>query len=177
MATVTQCEEAGEECNQFDLALNQLTRDIIGFRYWQRPVTFDWYYQDFLYTNVRYVAVIQEEIENPKWLHEYEFWSVSTGPVIQARHFFKLRFWNGYYVVFQNYDTIEPFEDDQHITIEEILREDDGILTAIGMVREIVARTRYCYRHNLLLCRVGQDLRLIEQSEWQKKMYYRYLPA
>jgi hypothetical protein len=60
----------------------------------------------------------------------------------RARNTGKTLFWNGYYVVFQNYDTIEPFEDDQHITIEEILRKDDGILTAIEMVHEIVARTR-----------------------------------
>lgn len=55
---------------------------------------------------------------------------------IQTRHFFKIRFWNGFYVVFDNEESY-PFEDEQSLRIEEMLREDDGVRSTIGMVRAI----------------------------------------
>ena len=128
---MTNSEEA-----DFELALQHLSYDMIRLCYLKRPVTFDWYYRYFLYTNVRFVAVIPRKIDRAKWLLPYEFWSLSMGPVIQSRHFFKIRFWNGFYVVFDNNETI-PFENDQATRIEEMLRHDDETQMVMEKVRAI----------------------------------------
>ena len=127
-----------EQCD-FDRALELLADDIIRIRCIERPKTFDWYYNDHLYTNVRFVAVIEGDIVSPKWQYPYAFWVLSTGPILQARHFFRLRYWNGFYVVFDNMSV--PFESDFSFQIEEMLREDDGLRTPMKIVRDICEET------------------------------------
>ena len=95
-ATLLQLMNFDNEEADFELALQQLSCDMIRLCYLERPVTFNWYYRDFLYTDVRFVAVISRKIDCAKWLYPYEFWSLSMGPVIQSRHYFKIRFWNGF---------------------------------------------------------------------------------
>ena len=128
-----------DEEHDFDNALLLLSNDIIRVCYLERPVTFDWYY-DYLYTNVKFVAVVEGDISHPKWMFPYVFWSLSMGPVIQARHFFKLRYWNGFYVVFDNLEPT-PFEGDLSTQVEEILRDDDGVQKPMTIVRDICQRT------------------------------------
>ena len=137
MASVTLPDN---EEGDFERALAQLACDMICLCYWERPAMFNWYYNDFLHTNVRFVGIINDKIECPKWLYPYEFWCMSMGPVIQTRHFFKIRFWNGFYVVFYNEESY-LFEDEQSLRIEEMLREDDGVRSTIGMVRAICEST------------------------------------
>jgi hypothetical protein len=67
-ATQSEIEEA-----DFELGLQQLSCDMIRLCYLHRPVTFDWCYGDFLYTNIRFVALVAGKIE---------IWSLSMGPVI-----------------------------------------------------------------------------------------------
>jgi hypothetical protein len=128
------------EEDEFERGLQQLACDMIRLCYLKRPVTFDWYYNDFLYTNVRFLGLVTDKIRHAKWLFPYEFWSLSMGPVIQSRHFFKIRFWNGFYVVFDNEESI-PFEDDQAARIEEMLRDDDETQSVIERVRAICSST------------------------------------
>ena len=128
-----------EEC-EFDRALELLSVDIIRLCYLERPVTFDWYYNDFLYTNVKFVAMLENRIEHPKWMFPYAFWSLSMGPIIQSRHFFKLRYWNGFYVVFENLEPT-PFEGDLAEQIEYMLRDDDGTQQPMKLVRDICQQT------------------------------------
>ena len=128
-----------EEAN-FELALQNLTCDMIRLWYLDRPVTFYWYYRDFLYTDVRFVALISRKIERAKWLFPYEFWSLSMGPVIQSRHIFKIRYWNGFYVVFDNDEPV-PFENDQAERIEEMLRNDDETQSVMEKIRAICKST------------------------------------
>jgi hypothetical protein len=139
-ATLLHLTNVDNEEADFELALQQLSRDMIRLCYLKRPVTFDWYCRDFLYTNVRFVAVIARKIDRAKWLFPYEFSSLSMGPVIQSRHYFKIRFWNGFYVVFDNDETI-PFENDQASRIEEMLRHDDETQTVMEKVRAICEST------------------------------------
>ena len=127
------------EC-EFDMALKLLSADVIRMCYLQRPKMFDWYYGDFLYTNVKFIAIIESHIENPKWQYPYAFWSLSMGPIIQSRHFFKLRYWNGFYVVFENLEAT-PFEGDLGEQIEYMLRDDDGTQTPMQLVRDICTTT------------------------------------
>ena len=72
----------------FELGLQELSRDMIRLCYLRRPATFNWYYRDFLYTNIRFVALVTGMTEKARWMFPYEFWSLSMGPVIQSRHFF-----------------------------------------------------------------------------------------
>ena len=125
-----------EERN-FDRALELLSNDMIRLR--ERPKTFDWYYKDHLYTNVRFVAIVEGDIVSPKWQYPYAFWVLSTGPILQARHFFRLRYLNGFYVVFDNMSV--PFEDDLSFQIEEMLRDDNGLRSPIKIVRDICKET------------------------------------
>jgi hypothetical protein len=129
-----------DEESDFDRALQLLSVDIIRLCYLDRPVTFDWYYNDFLYTDVKFVAVIENKIEYPRWMYPYAFWSLSMGPIIQSRHFFKLRYWNGFYVVFENLEPT-PFESDQATQVEEMLRDDDGLQKPMKIVRDICTQT------------------------------------
>lgn len=131
--------ETLNEERDFDRALELLANDIIRICYIERPVTFDWYYNDHLYTHVKFVAIVEGNIVCPKWQYPYAFWALSMGPMIQARHFFKLRYWNGFYVVFDNMST--PFEDDLSTQIEEMLREDDGLHEPMKIVRDICQQT------------------------------------
>jgi hypothetical protein len=120
----------------FENALQSLSVDMIRLCYLDRPVTFDWYYNDYLYTDVKFVAIIENKILNPKWMYPYAFWSLSMGPVIQSRHFFKLRYWNGFFVVFENLEPA-PFEGDLPDQVEVMLRNDDGLKTPMTVIREI----------------------------------------
>ena len=129
-----------DEEHDFDNALRLLSNDIIRVCYLERPVTFDWYYNDYLYTNVKFVAIVEGDILHPKWMYPYAFWSLSMGPVIQARHFFKLRYWNGFYVVFDNLAPT-PFEGDLSTQVEEMLRDDDGLQKPMKLVRDICQQT------------------------------------
>ena len=135
---LTLMETLNEE-RDFDHALELLSNDIIRVCYIERPVTFDWYYNDHLYTNVKFVAIVEGNIVYPKWQYPYAFWSLSMGPMIQARHFFKLRYWNGFYVVFDNMSA--PFEGDLSAQVEEMLREDDGLQKPMKVVRDICQQT------------------------------------
>ena len=49
--------ETLNEERDFDRALELLANDIIRICYIERPMTFDWYYNDHLYTNVKFVAI------------------------------------------------------------------------------------------------------------------------
>ncbi|CAB4012769.1 Hypothetical predicted protein [Paramuricea clavata] len=53
----------------------------------------------------------------------------------------KLRYWDGFYVVFENELMNEPFENGKYLVIEEMLREDDGLCSLLEMVRKIAACT------------------------------------
>ena len=125
------------EERDFDRALELLSNDMIRLR--ERPKIFDWYYKDHLYTSVRFVAIVEGDIVSPKWQYPYAFWVLSTGPILQARHFFRLRYLNGFYVVFDNMSV--PFEDDLSFQIEEMLRDDDGLRSPIKIVRDICKET------------------------------------
>jgi hypothetical protein len=129
------------EENDFDRALGLLSIDIIPVCYAERPVTFDWYYNDHLYTNIKFVALIDGNIAYPKWQYPYAFWSLSMGPIIQARHYFKLRYWNGFYVVFDDLTDTQPFEGDLSTQVEEMLRDDVGQQKSMELVRDICQQT------------------------------------
>ena len=53
----------------------------------------------------------------------YEFWTISMGPIIQSRHYFRIRYHNGFYVLFD--DEEPPFEYSLGTRVEELLRDDN----------------------------------------------------
>jgi hypothetical protein len=116
----------------FENALQLLSIDMIRFGFLDTPVAFDWYYNDHLYTDVKFVAIIENKITHLKWMFPYAFWSLSVG--IQSRHFFKLRYSEGCYVIFEN---LVPFEGDLSEQVEARLRDDVGAKTPMEMVRDI----------------------------------------
>jgi hypothetical protein len=67
-ANQSELEEA-----DFELRLQQLSCDMIRLCYLHKPVTFNWYYGDFLYTNIRFVALVTGQFEKAKWMFPYEF--------------------------------------------------------------------------------------------------------
>jgi hypothetical protein len=127
----------------FEKHLHTLSREMLRLCDLNRPVIFDWYYDDYLYTNVRFLALMVEECEKAKWMFPYEFWSISMGPVIQWRHFFKIRYHNGFYVLFDN-DEI-PFENGLGTKVEELLRDDNESESVMERIRAI------CKNHRGLL--------------------------
>jgi hypothetical protein len=46
-ATQSEREQA-----DFDVKLHALSREMVRVRYLNRPVVFDWYYNDYLYTDI-----------------------------------------------------------------------------------------------------------------------------
>jgi hypothetical protein len=119
----------------FETHLHTLSREMIRLCYLHRPVIFDWYYNDYLYTNIRFLALMVGECEKAKWMFPYEFWSISMGPVIQSRHFFKIRYHNGFYVLFDDEEL--PFENDLGTRIEELLRDDNESESVMERIRAI----------------------------------------
>ena len=140
MREVSNVEKMANEEYEFDKALELLSNDMIRLCYFEKPITFDWYYGDFLYTEIKYVAVIEGTIDFPNWMYPYAFWVMSMGPVIQSRHFFKLRYWDGFYVVCENIEPI-PFENDIAEQIEQMLWNDAGTQSPMQVVREICQST------------------------------------
>ena len=123
----------------FERHLHTLSREIIRLCYLMRPVIFDWYYNDYLYTNIRYLALVVGACEKAKWMFPYEFWSMSMGPVLQSRHFFKIRYHNGFYVLFDNEEI--PFENGLSARVEELLRDDNESETVMERIRAICETT------------------------------------
>ena len=131
-----------EALDAFDVELIKLSRKIVGYRYYTRPRVFDWYYDDYLYSGIRYLALIHDKIRFVKWLHPYEFWVVSTGPKIQARHFFQVRFWQEKWLCFDMpSDDNVIFDASEHWVIEDTLHSDSGVLTVMEIVRKIFEKT------------------------------------
>jgi hypothetical protein len=130
--------QSEREQNDFEVKLHALSREIMRVNYLNRPVVFDWYYNDYLYTDIRYLALITGNYEL-RWMHHYEFWAVSMGPVIQSRHFFRIRYCNGFYVLFD--DEEAPFEGSLGTRVEELLRYDDELESVMDRVRAICAAT------------------------------------
>ena len=64
---------------------------------------------------------------------------MSMGPVLQSRHFFKIRYHNGFYVLFDN-DEI-PFENGLSARVEELLRDDNESETVMERIRAICDTT------------------------------------
>jgi hypothetical protein len=127
-----------EALDVFDVELIKLSRKIVGYRYYSRPPTFDWYYDDYLYSGIRYLAIIHDKIRFVKWLHPYEFWVVSTGPKIQARRFFKVHFWQGKWISFDMpSDENVIFDTSEHWVIEDMIHKDSGVLSVMEMIRKI----------------------------------------
>jgi hypothetical protein len=62
------------------------------------------------------------------------------GPVIQSRHFFKIRYHNGFYVVFDNDDS-QPFDDGRATRVEDMLRDDNEAESVLERVRAICQST------------------------------------
>jgi hypothetical protein len=52
----------------FEKHLHTLSREMLRLCYLNRPVIFDWYYDDYLYTNVRFLALMVGECEKAKWM-------------------------------------------------------------------------------------------------------------
>ena len=119
----------------FEIHLHKLSREMLRLCYLNRPVIFDWYYNDYLYTNIRYLALVVETCKEAKWMFPYEFWSMSMGPVLQSRHFFKIRYHNGFYVLFENDET--PFENGLSARVEELLRDDNESESVMERIRAI----------------------------------------
>jgi hypothetical protein len=124
----------------FEISLHKLSREMLRLCYLNRPVIFDWYHNDYLYTNIRYVALVVGACTEAKWMFPYEFWSMSMGPVLQSRHFFKIRYHNGFYVLFEN-DGTPPFESDLSARVEELLRDDNESESVMEIIRAICAIT------------------------------------
>jgi hypothetical protein len=119
----------------FEKHLHTLSREMLRLCYLNRPVIFDWYYDDYLYTNVRFLALMVGECEKAKWMFPKYVSSISMGPVIQSRHFFKIRYHNGFYVLFDN-DEI-PFENGMGARVEELLRDDNESESVMERIRAI----------------------------------------
>jgi hypothetical protein len=130
----TQSEQA-----DFEIKLHALSREMLRLCYLNRPVVFDWYCNDYLYTDVRFLALIVGTCDKPKWMYPYEFWSISMGPVIQSRHFFRIRYHNGFYVLFDDED--RPFEHSLGTRIEELLRDDNELESVMERIRAICEST------------------------------------
>ncbi|CAB3998681.1 Hypothetical predicted protein [Paramuricea clavata] len=58
---------------EFDEALMKLVDDIIGLSYIERAQHFNWYYRDYLYQDIRYVAVIYDPPVGAYWRHNLPF--------------------------------------------------------------------------------------------------------
>ena len=124
------------EQTDFEISLHKLSREMLRLCYLNRPVIFDWYHNDYLYTNIRYVALVVGSCKEAKWMFPYEFWSMSMGPVLQSRHFFKIRYHNGFYVLFEN-DGTAPFENGLSARVEELLRDDNESESVMERIRAI----------------------------------------
>ena len=128
--------QSAVEQTDFEISLHRLSRDMIRLCYLNRPVIFDWYHNDYLYTNIRYVALVVGPCTEAKWMFPYEFWAMSMGPVLQSRHFFKIRYYNGFYVLFEN-DGTAPFENGLSERVEELLRDDNESESVMERIRAI----------------------------------------
>ena len=94
--------QSEKEQADFQTQLHGLSCEILRIRYLNRPVVFDWYYNDYLYTDVRFLALMVDDCAEAKWMFPYEFWTISMGPIIQSRHYFRIRYHNGFYVLFDD---------------------------------------------------------------------------
>jgi hypothetical protein len=61
------------------------------------------------------------------------------GPVIQSRHFFRIRYHNGFYVLFDDED--RPFEYSLGSRVEELLRDNNEWDSVMERVRAICEDT------------------------------------
>ncbi|CAB4019442.1 Hypothetical predicted protein, partial [Paramuricea clavata] len=103
-----------------------------------------WYYGDHLYTDIRFVAVIEKEEENESsYWHsgKHEFAVMNVYSSIQFKYFYQLRYANGYFMLFKTNSYEKPFSLGRHFRIEQLLRDDDGDCSLIEMVRKIAAET------------------------------------
>jgi hypothetical protein len=126
--------QSEKEQADFQTQLYGLSCEILSIRYLNRPVVFDWYYNDYLYTGVRFLALMVDGCAQPKWMFPYEFWTISMGPIIQSRHYFKIRYHNGFYVLFDNEEP--PFEHNLGTRVEELLRDDNDVMERIRAICE-----------------------------------------
>ena len=131
--------QSEKEQADFQTQLHGLSREILHIRYLNRPVVFDWYYNDYLYTDVRFLALMVDDCAEAKWMFPYEFWTISMGPIIQSRHYFRIRYHNGFYVLFD--DEKPPFEYSLDTRVEELLRDDNETKSVMERVRAICEDT------------------------------------
>ena len=131
--------QSEKEQADFQTQLHGLSREILRIRYLNRPVVFDWYYNDYLYTDVRFLALMVDDCAEAKWMFPHEFWTISMGPIIQSRHYFRIRYHNGFYVLFN--DEEPPFEYSLDRRVEELLRDDNETKSVMERVRDICEDT------------------------------------
>ena len=131
--------QSEKELADFQTQLHGLSYEILSIRYLNRPVVFDWYYNDYLYTAVRFLALVGDVDARPKWMFPYEFWTISMGPIIQSRHYFMIRYHNGFYVLFD--DEERPFENNLGTRVEELLRDDNETESVMERIRTICEHT------------------------------------